>query len=119
MLPALAASGCDEEDGGDEAGEPVTAGPATTEQGTSTAAPNDDDAATSDAPATTGTSDTPDPSTTGEGSGDTAQTETGEELVCMENANDPCGCPCCWVMNGCMNTEACCVGWSDCAPGPR
>ena len=40
----------------------------------------------------------------------------GGEPVCSDPASpdDPCGCPCCWVMD-CLNTEECCAGWcGDC-----
>jgi hypothetical protein len=129
VLPgALAAGGCDDSDepGGDtNAGQSATApgddGPAATDAAASTAG-DDGPAATSDAPATsdtghepaTGSTSDASATDTGEGSG-----ESGAPLECEGGANDPCGCLCCWVMDGCLNTDACCAGWSDCAPEPE
>ncbi len=115
VLPALATGGCEEEDdAGDEAGEPATTGPTATDGGPATTG-EDGAPATTDPGATT----EPDPSATGEGSDDAPSTGGGDELECEGGANDPCGCLCCWVMDGCVNTDACCAGWSDCAPEPQ
>lgn len=124
VLPAFAAGACDDEGVGDEAGMPAPGPGASSDDGDD--AMTDGPAATtgSPAPATTtdepaATTDDPDPPATGEGSGDGASSDTGADLECTGNANDPCGCLCCWVMDGCLNTEACCASWSDCAPEPE
>jgi hypothetical protein len=99
VLGGAALAGCgDDEEGG--AGDTRSAG-----QGA--AGPAGNGPATGNAAATSGAG--------GQG-GSTEQGPGGAGVggapVCSEPASptDPCGCPCCWVLD-CLNTEECCTGW--------
>lgn len=112
---ALLAAACDVEP---EPGAPPEATGDETDAPVETTTTGSGDGATSDATSSGSEGSTGGEGSTGEGTtGGSSESEgsTGAPLECSDppNAADPCGCPCCWILE-CVNTEECCEGWSEC-----
>jgi len=131
---ALLAAGCDppvDDPAGDEGAGGSTAGLTSTSAGTGVgsmeasggSAPGESgsegdgsDSTSQGTPATGTTGDEPGSTGSGStGSESEGSSSGGEPLECSEplSSDDPCGCPCCWIVE-CINTEPCCGVWSEC-----
>lgn len=117
---ALLAGACDEEPEPDDATTGTTAAEPGSEAETSEPEPGSsggtDGGSTGEVPSTESSAGSSgEMGSTGDGTAG-VDDSTGEPLVCSDppDPTDPCGCPCCWVFDGCLNTEQCCEGWSEC-----
>jgi hypothetical protein len=53
----------------------------------------------------------------GSDAGGSTVTEGGLACPTPSSPTDPCGCPCCWVANNCINTDKCCEAFTKfCTP---